>query len=130
MQNDPSVISDVPIQAVEVTQALSMVDTYTNQATTKLAQVATIIGGESAAKFGFSNENIKRVLMAIGAYASFKFLTTNDKVLKYKYHILGSAVAIIAIRYYMNSGKPVSQIASSPVAPLQIPQSVTPTTQS
>jgi hypothetical protein len=125
MLNDPSIVNDVPNQAVEVTQALTLVDDYTNKATGTLTKIATIVGGDSAAKFGINNENVKRVLMAVGAFASLKYLTTNDKVLKYKWYILGSMAAVIAFRYYSVSKITSTQIASTPSNPLAISNSTT-----
>ena len=96
METNPETITSEPVPAEDVNKALTMTDNYVDQGTNKLAQVATIIGGESVKKYGLTNDNIKRVMMFVGAYTSLKFLY--EKGFKHKWVLLGTACAIYALR--------------------------------
>lgn len=101
METNPNTLSAEPLtssQIPEVSQALTLTDSYVDSGTAKLAQIASIVGGESATKYGFTNDNIKKVMMFVGAYTSLKFLY--DRGFKYKFQILGTAMAVYALRTY------------------------------
>lgn len=84
----------------EVTQALSMTDSYVDSGANKISQLATIIGGDTA-KGIVTTENLKKVMMFIGAMTTLGYLTKHAKE-KWTY-ALGGVVAIVAIRKYFES---------------------------
>lgn len=113
METDPTTITPVPVpnsEIPEVNTALTLTENYVSSGADKIAQVATIIGGSDVAKYGFSSDNVKKVMMFVGAYTSLKFLY--DRGFKYKWSILGTAVAIYLLRTHF-AGQEVSGSGTS-----------------
>jgi hypothetical protein len=96
METNPSTMTAEPLQLTEVTQAVQLTDKYVDSGTQRLAQVAEIIGGEQAKVLGINADNIKKVMMFIGAYTSLKFVY--EKAGEHKWKLLGGILGVIAVR--------------------------------
>lgn len=117
MQTDPSTMtaSQSPEQLSEVTQAVALTDKYVDSGTQRLAQVAEIVAGEQAKVLGLNADNIKKVMMFIGAYTSLKFVY--EKAGEHKWKVLGGILGIIAVRKMVeNKNSPVQNSNQNNVA--------------
>lgn len=97
--------------AQSVNQALSLTDNYANSGLDKITSIATIVGGEEVKKYGFTTENLKRVMIFVGAYTSLKFGW--EKAGKHKFKVLGALVGIYAVRIMLQKKEDATALANA-----------------
>lgn len=99
--------------AEDVNKALSITDSYADTGLSKVTAIAEVIGGEDVKKYGLTTENLKRVMVFIGAYTSLKF--AYEKAGKHKFKVLGGLVGIYAIRLMMQKKESSALVNATPV---------------
>jgi hypothetical protein len=87
--------------ASDVNTALNLTDQYASSGLDKVAQIATLVGGEEVKKYGLTTENLKRVMIFVGAYTTLRY--GYEKAGKYKFKVLGALIGIYAIRTMITS---------------------------
>ena len=99
METNPSTLTSVPVNSSEIAEvntALALSDSYVESATSKLAQIVSVIGGEGVKTYGVTGKNITKIMALVGAVVSTRYIY--EKAGKHKWPLLGSVVALYLAR--------------------------------
>ena len=109
MQTDPSTQTSMDVNSV-----LAITDQYTERGTHNLETVAATVLGQEVKSYGLTAENIKKVLIFIGAYNTLSFIY--EKAGKNKFKVLGALVGIYVIRRLSQSSSTSTSQQKPPMA--------------
>lgn len=80
----------------DINSALSITDAYVDTGVNKLEKVTSVVLGENSKAWGLTGENMKRVMIFIGAYTSLNFIW--QKAGKHKFQVFGGLIGIYLLR--------------------------------